>query len=81
MIQKGLERANAEKNDLESMRSKLSNLLLGEEAPNEAAPPSAPAENEHGTDEESKPAEPSETSELPEPPVVVRVKSDAAQAS
>jgi hypothetical protein len=81
MIQKGLERANAEKNDLESMRSKLSNLLLGEEAPNEAAQPSAPAENEQGTDEESKPSEPSETSKLPEPPVVVRVKSDAAQAS
>jgi len=56
MIKDGLKQTNNEKNDLESMRSQLSNLLLGES----------------GKETLTTPA-PSST--LPEPPVVVHVKS------
>jgi ribosome-associated translation inhibitor RaiA len=59
MIKEGLKQTNNEKNDLESMRSQLSNLLLGDSLPTagkEIAPGSV-------------------SSTLPEPPVVVHVKS------
>lgn len=81
MIQKGLERANAEKRDLEAMRNKLSNLLLGEETPSETPQTTAPTDEEKETAQESEPSEPSESSELPEPPVVVHVKSGAPSGS
>lgn len=81
MIQKGLERANAEKSDLEAMRNKLSNLLLGEETPSETPQTTAETEKEKKEVEESKPSEPSKSSELPEPPVVVRVKGGTASGS
>jgi hypothetical protein len=57
-IQECLKRANSEKADLESLRSRLSNILLGE-TPYKAFAKEAPA-----------PASPV----LPEPPVVVYVK-------
>jgi len=59
MVQDGLKKVNSEKTDLESLRSQLSNLLLGDTTPpdkeTETKPPSTPP--------------------LPEPPVVVHVKS------
>jgi len=58
MVQEGLKRINSEKTDLESLRSQLSNLMLGDTSPPEREP-------------ETKTASPS----LPEPPVVVHVKS------
>jgi hypothetical protein len=57
-IQECLKRANLEKTDLESMKNKLSNILLGE------APPK--------TVVEEAPTPPSPN--LPEPPVIVYVK-------
>jgi len=58
MIQEGLRRVNSEKTDLESMRSQLSNLLLGDNSTSEKE-----LESKHAT-----------SSPLPEPPVVVHVK-------
>ncbi len=81
MIQKGLERANAEKSDLEAMRNKLANLLLGEETPSETPETATQTEKEEKETEESEPSETSTSSELPEPPVVVRVKSGSVSAS
>lgn len=60
MIQEGLKRVNSEKTDLESLRNQLSNLLLGDTPPNQK-------ESETTQSETSPP--------LPEPPVVVHVKS------
>jgi len=57
MIKEGLKQTNNEKNDLESMRSQLSNLLLGDTQ--------TPINKENQTG----------SSVLPEPPVVVHVKS------
>jgi hypothetical protein len=65
LIQENLKRVNAEKSDLEQMKNKLSNIVLGET---------------QKTEETAKPkmVEAQETSlekpELPEPPVVVYVK-------
>lgn len=58
MVQDGLKRVNSEKTDLESLRSQLSNLLLGDTSIPERTP-------------ETKTSTPT----LPEPPVVVHVKS------
>jgi len=66
MIKEGLKQTNSEKNDLESMRSQLSNLLLGDTqtlAGKEAQASSAPSPV------------------LPEPPVVVHVKSATKTSS
>lgn len=65
MIQRGLKRVNAERNDLEAMRNQLSNIVLGD-----ASTASAEVETE-----EEAPS-PQETG-LPEPPVVVHVKQDS----
>jgi len=59
MIQEGLKRVNNERTDLESLRSQLSNLILGETPPTQK-------ESEGKTTDTSPP--------LPEPPVVVHVK-------
>ena len=59
MIQDGLKRVNSEKTDLESLRSQLSNLLLGDTI----------------TPEKELDTKPTSTPPLPEPPVVVHVKS------
>ena len=60
MIKEGFKQTNNEKNDLESMRNQLSNLLLGDTQ--------TPAGKETLTSSAPSPA-------LPEPPVVVHVKS------
>jgi len=59
MVQDGLKKVNSEKTDLESLRSQLSNLLLGDNA--------LP-----GKEPETKSTS---TPPLPEPPVVVHVRS------
>jgi len=66
-IQECLKRANMEKEDLESMRSKLSNILLGETI------------HEPFAKEKVEPSA-SEPTNLPEPPVVVYVK-EAGESS
>jgi len=66
-IQECLKRANAEKADLEGLRSKLSNILLGETVQEPFA---------KGTVEAPAPA----PSSLPEPPVIVYVK-EAGESS
>jgi len=60
MIKEGFKQTNSEKNDLESMRSQLSNLLLGDTQ--------TPAGKEPQLSSVPSPT-------LPEPPVVVHVKS------
>ena len=72
MIQWGLKGANAEKSDLEALKSKLSNMLLGEK---KVKTPETPTQKE--TQEAIAPASPI----LPEPPVVVRVKNPNKQSS
>lgn len=72
MIQWGLKGANAEKSDLEALKSKLSNLLLGEKT---VKTPETPTQKE--TQEATAPAYPT----LPEPPVVVHVKNPNKQSS
>jgi len=62
IIQEGLRRTNSEKTDLESMRSQLSNLLLGDTQ--------SPTPEKHET-----PLGTASSSSLPEPPVVIHVKS------
>ena len=56
---------NAEKSDLEALKSKLSNLLLGEKT----VKPETPTQKE--TQEATAPA----STTLPEPPVVVHVRN------
>ncbi len=70
-IQECLKKANMEKSDLDELKNKLSNILLGE------TPPQTVQEIEEEPTEESKAQEetPTPTSpNLPEPPVVVYVK-------
>jgi hypothetical protein len=71
MIQWGLKGVNAEKSDLEALRSKLSNLLLGEKAVKPET--TIPKEIQEAT----APASPT----LPEPPVVVHVRNPNKQSS
>lgn len=63
LIQENLRRVNAEKSDLEQMKSKLSNIMLGDTSKVEEPAKTIAAENSQ-----------LETPELPEPPVVVYVK-------
>jgi hypothetical protein len=67
LIQENLKRINAEKSDLEQMKNRLSNIVLGE-TPKMGEPAKS------NVVETSKETAPSETPELPEPPVVVYVK-------
>jgi len=76
-IQEYLKKANTEKSELEAMKSKLSNILLGE------TPPLIEQETGEEPAEESKvqeqvqtsaPLSPAPSPNLPEPPVVVYVK-------
>ena len=75
MIQWGLKGVNAEKNDLEALKSKLSNLLLGEKT---VKTPETPTQKE--TQEVTASASPTSPT-LPEPPVVVHVKNPNKQSS
>ncbi len=72
MIQWGLKSVNAEKSDFETLRNKLSNMLLGEK---KTETPETPTQKE--TQEATAPASPT----LPEPPVVVHVKSPDKQST
>lgn len=70
-IQEFLKKVNMEKSDLEAMKNKLSNTLLGE------TPPQTEQETKEEPTEESKAQEEAPTPQspsLPEPPVVVYVK-------
>jgi hypothetical protein len=67
IIQQGLKQANVEKGDLEAMRKKLSNIILGETSVDTSEETSTPTAQ---TEEEAPP-----DSQLPEPPVEVDVKS------
>ncbi|MGC9345369.1 MAG: CdvA-like protein [Candidatus Bathyarchaeales archaeon] len=70
-IQECLKRANVEKSDLEAMKNKLSNILLGETQPQTEQETKEEATEESKAQDEA-PAPPSPN--LPEPPVVVYVK-------
>lgn len=74
MIQDGLKWASAEREDLEALKNQLSNMLLGEN-------PAVTPQQEEKTKETPETPEAQETQEtdsppLPEPPVVVHVKSE-----
>jgi len=73
MIQLGLKSANAEKSDFELLKNKLSNMLIGEKKAEALEPPTQKEE----TQKETAPVSPT----LPEPPVVVHVKSPNKQSS
>jgi len=75
MIHDGLKWAHAEREDLEALKNQLSNMLLGE------TPIISPQQEQESTTETSEIPETPETQEtdsppLPEPPVVVHVKSE-----
>jgi hypothetical protein len=82
MIQWGLKGVNAEKSDLEALKSKLSNLLLGEQtiATPETKAPEAPQTQSPEQAEIPKAPAPI-SSNLPEPPVVVHVRNPSKQSS
>jgi len=66
MIQEGLKQLNSEKTDLLVMKSALSNMLLGEKSI---------VETEAKSQKETVPALNAPATSLPEPPVVVHVKT------
>jgi hypothetical protein len=76
MIEAGLKQANAESSDLEAMKSKLSSLFLGETT----APVTRMDEEKEEIAPASVSALPSPPS-LPEPPVLVHMKSVDKQDS
>jgi hypothetical protein len=82
IIQWGLKGVNAEKSDLEALKSKLSNLLLGEqttEAPETKAPEAPQTQSPEQAEIPKAPAPIS--SNLPEPPVIVHVRNPSKQSS
>ncbi|MCW4017133.1 MAG: CdvA-like protein [Candidatus Bathyarchaeota archaeon] len=78
-LQETMKRTSAEKTDMESVKTKLSNILLGdtppapELKPQQPEPQKMPEQKSKVYAETVREPEP-ETSELPEPPVVVYVK-------
>jgi hypothetical protein len=68
LIQENMRCVKTERDDLELMKSKLSNLLLGEDAHQMTVPP-VPVEQTASQETESA------SSSLPEPPVIVYVKN------
>jgi hypothetical protein len=77
MIQWGLKGVNAEKSDLEALKNKLANLLLGEETIK--APEIPTAEVPEQKENQAAPAP--DAPNLPEPPVVVHVRNPSKQNS
>jgi hypothetical protein len=77
IIQWGLKGVNAEKSDLEALKGKLSNLLLGEEKIK--APETPPTTSPEQTETQKAPAPVSPN--LPEPPVIVHVRNPNKQNS
>ncbi|PVX26210.1 MAG: hypothetical protein CW716_06515 [Candidatus Bathyarchaeum sp.] len=74
IIQWGLKGVNAEKSDLDALKTKLSNLLLGDKTP-EAPKTEVPEQVEVP----EVPA--SVSSDLPEPPVIIHVRNPSQQSS
>ncbi|MFA5365286.1 MAG: CdvA-like protein [Candidatus Bathyarchaeia archaeon] len=74
IIQSGLKGVNAEKSDLDALRTKLSNMLLGEKRPEtpELTLPKIPEPTMPQT---------SAASNLPEPPVIIHVRNTNTQSS
>lgn len=78
MIQWGLKGVNAEKSDLEALKSKLLNLLLGEEtkkAPEMLEMPPTTGQEQTEIQKVTPPVSPN----LPEPPVIVHVRNPSKQ--
>ncbi|MEJ2271442.1 MAG: CdvA-like protein [Candidatus Bathyarchaeota archaeon] len=78
IIQSGLKGVNAEKNDLEALKTKLSNLLLGEKT---TAIPEVPQTKVLETRTDIPQAPESIASNLPEPPVIIHVRNTNKQNS
>jgi hypothetical protein len=78
MIQWGLKGANAEKSDLDALKSKLMNLLLGEEKQKMPEKPPMPPTNSPEQPEIQKAPAPVSPN-LPEPPVIVHVRNPSQQ--
>jgi hypothetical protein len=76
IIQESLKKANIEKNDLEAMKNKLSNTLLGENTQQVEREAEEETEKEAIEEEETtaQEAPAAQSPNLPEPPVVVYVK-------
>ncbi len=79
VIQESLKMTNLEKSDLEAMKNKLSNILLGEIGP-ETEPLAEPYSQGEPEAQEEVPTSLPESPNLPEPPVVVYVK-EAGESS
>jgi hypothetical protein len=77
IIQWGLKGVNAEKSDLDALKSKLSNLLLGEDNQKASAMPSTKSPEQTETQKASAPV----SHNLPEPPVIVHVRNPNKQSS
>jgi hypothetical protein len=78
IIQWGLKGVNAEKSDLEALKSKLMNLLLGEETQKAPEMPPMPP-TESPKQPETQNASVPVSSNLPEPPVIVHVRNPSKQ--
>ena len=77
IIQWGLKGVNAEKSDLEALKSKLSNLLLGEKPIKAPEVPQTKSPEQTEIPEAPAPV----SSNLPEPPVVIHVRNPSTQSS
>jgi len=77
IIQWGLKGVNAEKNDLDALKNKLANLLIGEKTQN--APESPPIKATEKTEVPKAPAPVAPN--LPEPPVIIHVQNPSKQSS
>jgi hypothetical protein len=77
IIQWGLKGVNAEKSDLEVLKSKLSNLLLGDKTPKLPEIPQTKSPEQTELPEAPAPV----SSNLPEPPVVIHVRNPSNQSS
>ena len=73
----GLKGVNAEKNDLDALKNKLANLLIGEK--NQNAPESPPIKATEKTEVPKAPAPVAPN--LPEPPVIIHVRNPNKQSS
>jgi len=81
IIQWGLKGVNAEKSDLEVLKSKLSNLLLGDTAQRAPELPAVPTLAPSPVPREIPEAPAPVSSNLPEPPVVIHVRNTSNQTS
>jgi len=77
IIQWGLKGVNAEKSDLEVLKSKLSNLLLGEKTLKMPEIPQTKSPEQTEIPEAPAPV----STNLPEPPVVIHVRNPGKQSS